>query len=212
MINPRVRRGQALIVVAFPVLFVSCAKKDEPGPVAQEAPPAAVPSTTPPPPTPASTPVPTPPPTWRTARWGMSRAQVLAAFPHEAQRLDRPVPLAKPQSGSTLSAGASDVSIPKYEADGATFRVLFAFGSSGLNRVHLSAIRPGTATCEDLEKALIDRHSASPERHTTGDSLKGEEITWTEPDQTIVLGCAGVASLGFATVTLDYLAPAAAKP
>jgi hypothetical protein len=211
MTNPRVRRGFALIVVALPVLFVSCTKKEEPRPVAQQA-PAAAPSTTPPPPTPAPTPVPTPPLSWRTAHWGMTQAQVLAAFPGEVQRLDRPVPLAKPQSGSRLSAASSDVSIPKYEADGATFRVLFAFASSGLNRVHLSAIRPGTATCGDLEKALTDRHSAPPQRQPTGDSLKGEELTWTEPNQTIVLGCAGVRSLGFATVTLDYLAPDAVKP
>jgi hypothetical protein len=142
----------------------------------------------------------------------MTRAQVLAAFPGEAQGLDRPVPLAKPQSGSILSVASSDVSIPKYEADGATFRVLFAFAPSGLNRIHLAAIRPGTTTCGDLEKVLTDRHTAEPQRQPTGDSLKGEELTWTEPDQTIVLGCAGVASLGFATVSLDYLAPDKGKP
>jgi hypothetical protein len=212
MTNPRVRCRLALIAVAFPVLLVSCTKKEEPPPVAPQAPPTAAPSTTPPPPTPAPTPVPTPPPTWRTARWGMTRAQVLAAFPGEAQRLDRPTPLVKPQPGSILGLASSDVSIPKYEADGATFRVLFAFASAGLNRVHLSAIRPGIGTCGDLEKALTDRHSTPPERRPTGDSLKGEEILWTQPDQTIVLGCAGMASLGFATVTLDYLAPDAVKP
>jgi len=204
-------RCRLAFVVAFPILLASCTKKEEPPPVAQQT-PAAAPTTTSPPPTPAPTPAPTPPPTWRTARWGMTPAQVLAAFPGEAQRLDRPTPLVKPQPGSILGAASSDVAIPTYEADGATFRVLFAFAPLGLNRVHLSAIRPGAATCGDLEKALTDRHSAQPQRQPTGDSLKGEEITWTEPDQTIVLGCAGVASLGFATVTLDYLAPDAVEP
>ena len=33
-----------------------------------------------------------------------------------------------------------------------------------------------------------------------------------QTDQTIVLGCGGVASLGFVTVTLDYMAPDAARP
>jgi hypothetical protein len=32
-------------------------------------------------------------------------------------------------------------------------------------------------------------------------------MIWSRPDQTIVLGCSGVASLGFLTVTLDHLAP-----
>ena len=206
MTNPPTRRRVALIVVAAPFLLASCAKKEEPPPVAPPAAPTAAPSTTLPTPTPTT--VPTPPPVWRSARWGMTRAEVLAAFPREAQRLDRPSDFAKPQPGSILVAGSSDIAIPTYDADGATFRVLFGFEPEALERVHLAAVKPRAETCGDLEKALSERHSAASRRSSTGSSLKGEEIVWMLPDQTIVLGCGGVFSLGFVTVTLDYMAPA----
>lgn len=205
MTNTRTRGRIALVVAAVPVLLASCTKKEAPPPVAQEAPPSVAPTTTlPPPPTPA----PTPPPVWRAARWGMTRAELLAAFPREAQRLERPADFAQPQHASSLAAGSSDIAIPSYEADGATFRVLFGFESGGLKRVHLSALKPIANTCGDLEKALTERHTAPSRRTPTGTSLRGEEIVWQRPDQTIVLSCAGVQSLGFVTVTLDYLAPA----
>ncbi len=137
----------------------------------------------------------------------MTRDEVLAAFPGQAQRLAQPAAFVQPQPGSSLTAGTSDVAIPAYEADGVSFRVLFGFESKALNRVHLSALKPGASTCEDLEKALTDRH-AKPARAKTGSSLQGEEFSWKLPDQTIVLSCAGVPSLGFQTVTLDYMAPA----
>ena len=205
MLSIRTSRRLAFIVAFAPVLLASCAKKEEPKPVVQEAAPTAAPST--PTPAPPPTPKPTPPPVWRTARWGMTRSELLAAFPREAQKLDRPADFAKPQPGSTLAAGSSDIAIPTYKADDATFRVLFGFGSNRLNRIHLTAVRPSADTCGALEKALGERNSVPPQRQRTGSSLKGEEITWTLPDQTIVLGCGGVASLGFVTVSLDYLAP-----
>ena len=212
MTNTRLCRGLAFIIVAAPVLLASCAKKEEPKPVVEQPSPALAPSTPTPPPPP--TPKPTPPPVWRTARWGMTRTEMLAAFPREAQKLGLPAPFAKPQPGSVLAAGSSDISIPMYEADGAKFRVLFGFESGRLNRIHLAGIRPGADTCGEIEKALSERNSVPPQRQRTGSSLQGEEITWTLPDQTIVLSCGGVASLGFVTVTLDYLAPAhdGAKP
>ncbi|PYQ46300.1 MAG: hypothetical protein DMF78_26620 [Acidobacteria bacterium] len=138
----------------------------------------------------------------------MTRDDVLAAFPGEAQRLAQPAPFAQPQPGSSVAAGSSDLAIPAYEADGVTFRVLFGFESKALDRIHLSAAKPGASTCEDLEKALTDRHSKPAQRTKTGSSLQGEELAWKLPDQTIVLSCAGVPSLGFQTVTLDYMVPA----
>jgi hypothetical protein len=209
MIHSRTRGSLAAVVVAVPVLLTSCTeKKAPPPPVAQQAPPTAAPATTlPPPPPPSPTPVPTPPPVWRTVRWGMTAKEVLAALPDEAKRLPKPAGFAKPQPGSSLAEGSSDVSMPAYDADGATFRVLFGFGASGLERIHLDARKPGTTTCGALEKALTERHSAPSQRSTTGTSLRGEEIVWKRPDQTIVLSCSGVASLGFVTVTLDHLAP-----
>ena len=202
MTNARTRASVALAVAAVPILLASCTKKEEPAPVAQAT---AAPATTVPPATP--TPVPTPPPVWREARWGMSSAELLAAFGGEAQRLERSVEFTKPQMGSSLAAGSSDVTIPAYEADGATFRVLFGFDSDRLSRIHLAALKPGAGTCFDVEKAMTDRHGVPAGRQETGTSLKGEEILWKRPDQASVLSCAGVASLGFVTVTVDYLTP-----
>lgn len=195
-----------LAVVVTPVLLGSCSKKEQPPPVAQQAPTTTtVPPSTLPPPTP--TPVPTPPPVWREARWGMTKAAVLAAFPKEAQKLEKPAEFAQPQPGSTLTAGSSDVAIPSYEGDGATFRVLFGFEQDALNRIHLAVPKATASTCGDIEKVLTDAHGAPARRTPTGSSLKGEEIVWTLPDQTIVLSCAGVARLGFLTASLDRLAP-----
>lgn len=204
------RRRFALVGLLALAALPSCAKKEQPAPQARtpETPSAATTTTLPPPPTT----VPTPPPVWRTTHWGMTKKEVLAALPGEAQRLAQPAAFAQPQPGSSIPAGSSDLSIPAYEADGATFRVLFGFDADALNRVHLSAVKPGAATCGDLEKALTEKHAAPAQRASTGSSLKGEEITWKRPDQTIILNCAGVASLGFLTVTLDYMAPGGDLP
>lgn len=193
-------------LVAVPVLLVACSKKEEPATVAQQA----TTTTTAPPVTtllPTPTPVPTPPPVWREARWGMKKAEVLAAFPKEAQKLDKPANFEQPQHGSSLQPGASDVAIASYEGEGATFRVLFGFEQDALNRIHLAVPKAGAGTCFDIQKALTDRHGGPAKRSTTGTSLKGEEIVWTLPDKTIVLSCGGVASLGFLRASLDYLAP-----
>jgi hypothetical protein len=204
-VNSHARRT-ALAGLLLVLAVAACAKKEAPATTPPTPPPAAAATTTLPPP---PTTVPTPPPVWRAARWGMKKAEVLAAFPGEAQKLPQPAAFAQPQQGSSLTPGASDVTIPAYEADGATFRVLFGFGSDALDRIHLSAAKPGAATCGDVEKALTERHGPPAQRASTGSSLRGEEITWRLPDQTVVLSCGGVASLGFLTVTLDYLPPGA---
>ena len=204
----RTRRQLALGSLVLALVVAACGKKEEPPPPAQTRP--VPPTTMPAPPTttlPPPTPVPTPAPVWRTLRWGMKKAEVLAALPGEAQRLAKPADFAQPQPGSRLPAGSSDLTIPAYEAEGTRFRVLFGFEAGALRRVHLSAIKPGADTCHGLETALTGKHAAPTERVTTGTTLKGEEIVWKRPDQTVVLGCAGVARLGFVTVTLDYLAP-----
>jgi hypothetical protein len=142
----------------------------------------------------------------------MTKDEVRTAFPGEAQRLAQPAAFAQPQPGSSIPTGSSTLAIPAYEADGTTFRVLFGFETDGLNRVHMSAVKPAASTCSDLEKLLTEKHSAPSERRSTGSSLKGEEIIWKRPDQTIALSCGGVASLGFLTVTLDYMAPSTELP
>jgi len=204
----RTRRLWAL-VVAMPAFALAAACKSKEQPVAQQtpAPPPtfATTTTTLPPPTTMAT----PPPIWRAAHWGMTRKEVLAAFPGEAAKLATAASFTRPQPGSSLRPGSSDVGIPAYEAEGSRFRVLFGFEGDALNRIHLVATRAGAATCGDLEKSLTAQHAMPAQREKTGGSLRGDEITWTLPDQTITLACAGVASLGFQTVTLDYLAPAA---
>jgi hypothetical protein len=142
-----------------------------------------------------------PPPVWRTVRWGMTKDQVLAALPGEAQRLTTPIPFGAPAPGS------GEIAIPAYEADGANFRVLFGFESDALNRIHLAAVKPGDATCEDLEKALAAKLAAPAARNDTGTSLRGVESVWKRPDQTITLSCAGQPALGFRSVTLAYTPP-----
>ena len=130
MTDTRTRRGFLLASLCVPLALASCGKKEPPAPQARgQETPSAAPATTPPPPTT----VPTPPPVWRAARWGMTRDDVLAAFPGEAQRLAQPAPFAQPQPGSSVAAGSSDLAIPAYEADGVTFRVLFGFESKALD-------------------------------------------------------------------------------
>jgi len=201
--------------VAAAVALPSCGPKEEPPSPAANAsiappPTTAAPATTLPPP---PTTVATPPPVWRDARWGMTAKEVTAAFP-EAKRLPHAVPFPQPQMGSSLTAGSGDVGIASYETDGATFRVLFGFAGKPpvLSRIHLDGIKPKASTCEDVERAIADKHPEKPQRAKVGSSLAGDEVTWKLPDQTIVLTCAGVASLGFLTVTVDYLPPAAVPP
>lgn len=192
MTNSRIRPFLLLGGLAAFGVLAGCGTRDQASQQSgtQQAPPSAAPTTT--------TTVPVPPPVWRTARWGMTKDEVVAAFPGEAQRLAKPADFGPPTSGS------SDVAIPAYEADGVKFRVLFGFESNALNRIHLSAVKPGDATCSDVEKIVTEKHAAPAARNNTGTSLRGEEVVWKRPDQTIVLACAGVPSLGFRSVTLIY--------
>src|SRR4030095_14569021 len=135
-------------LIAVPVLCAACSKKEEPAPVAQATTTTTttttVPVTTP-------TPEPTPPPVWRSARWGMTKPELLAAFPKEAQKLTAPADFAQPQMNSARPAGTSDVAIASYAADGQTFRVLFGFDADKLNRIHLAVPKPVAAPCGDLD-------------------------------------------------------------
>jgi hypothetical protein len=195
----RARRRFVLGSLVVPALLAACgAKEKAPPPVSTAAPPSAAPATTT---TTTTTTVPSPPPVWRTARWGMTKIEVLAAFPGEAERLATPADFGPPSGGST------DVAIPAYEIDGMKFRVLFGFDSDALSRVHLAAVKAGATTCTDLEKLLTEKHSAPSERNSTQTTMRSEQIVWKRPEQTITLACAEAPSLGYRTVTLDYTAP-----
>ncbi len=188
--------------VALGVLVVSAAlpacrsKEQAPPPVTTQAPaPTAAPVTT------TTTTIPSPPPVWGAAHWGMTKAQVLAAFPGQAQPLVPPV-----QFGPQVP-GASDVAIADYDMGGHKFRVLFGFESDALNRVYLSAIKAGEGTCGDVEKLLTDKNGAPSDRSTTQTNVRLEQIVWKRPEQTITLGCSEMPGLGYRSVTLDHVAP-----
>ena len=193
----RTRRGLAFGSLVVPVLLAACGTKEQaPPPVTvQQAPPSTVPATT------TTTTVPSPPPVWRSAHWGMTKDEVLAAFPGEAQRLPQPADLGAPGAGST------DVAIPAHEIDGMKFRILFGFESDALNRVHLSAVKAADTTCGDLEKLLTEKYSAPSDRSHTQTNLRAEQIVWKGPEQTITLTCAEAPGLGYHSVMLDYTAP-----
>ena len=199
------RNRRRLVVWCFAVAagLASC-KGREPPPAARATvapPPSAAPATTLPPTTTTTL----PPPVWRSVRWEMTKPEVIAAFPGEAQQLASPVEFGQ-------GTGSSDVAIPAYELEGVKFRVLFGFGGQGLNRIHLSAGKADDATCGVIEKALTDKHGAPGQRESTGTTLRGTQLAWKLPDQTIVLACAGKAALGFQSVTVDYLTPGAELP
>jgi hypothetical protein len=195
-----VQKRRRLALGSFVIIAVvaACRSKEQAAPPVskQEAPPSAAPATTTVPTT-----IPTPPPVWRAARWGMKKDELVAAFPGEAQRLEQPADFGRKGEGST------DVAIPAYEIEGTKFRVLFGFDGDALTRIHLSAARAGDATCGDLEKQLTQEHSAPSERSTTQTNIRREQILWKRPDQTITLVCTEALSLGYRTVTLEYITP-----
>jgi hypothetical protein len=180
--------------------LMACGPKEQASTPAttQPAPPSAAPIATT---TTTATTMPPPPSAWRGARWGMTKAEVLTAFPSEAQRLAQPANFGPPVGGST------DLAIPTYDINGMTFRVLFGFEANGLSHIRLSAVKPGAATCSDLEKVLTEKHSAPSDRNTLQTNVKTEQVIWKQPEATITLGCTEAADLGFRSVTLDYTVP-----
>jgi len=196
-------RSRALLGLALVTGTLAACRAKEQGTGTQQAPPSTVPAATTSTTTTTTT-LPPPPPVWRSAVWGMKKPELLAAFPGEAQKLPTPADFGQPRPGPT------DIAIPAYEADGAAFRVLFGFGADGLGRVQLTALKPSSATCEDLEKRLTQEHAKPSSRNAIETSLRGEEILWTTPRETITLSCLEKASLNFRSVTLDYTATSAA--
>ena len=201
VVNPTRRRPVVALLIVSAALAGCQAKEQAASP--PPAPPTTVAAATT---TTTTTLMPEPPPVWRAARWGMKKAELLGAFPGEARRPATPADFGQPRPG------ASDVVIPTYEADGTTFRVLFGFGTDGLGRIQLSAVTPSASTCEDLEKRLTEEHGKASSRNDTGTSLRGQEALWTMPAETITLACSERPSLGYRSVTLDYVAASKGLP
>jgi hypothetical protein len=192
MLDLALRRRRALLLV---VLGLAACKR-EPAPTATPAPAEAAPTTTTS--TTTTTTLPPPPPVWRGARWGMRPAEVLAAFPGEAQ--SAALAFGAPRTGTAA------VAIPAYEADGAHFRVLFGFTGDALDHVQLQSSKADASTCEDVEKRLTAEHGAPASSTDTRTSMQTHEVAWSTPREAITLACSEKPSLGFRTVTLDYAA------
>src|SRR5258708_16922423 len=118
----RTHHRLACVALLSAALLATCGPKEPAATPAatQPAPPSAAPIATT---TTTTTTVPPPPSAWRGARWGMTQAEVLAAFPSEVQRLPQPANFGPPGGGST------DVAIPTYEINGMSFRDLVGFES-----------------------------------------------------------------------------------
>ena len=183
-------------MLAGAAALVVCRAREEP----RSTPPAPAAMATTTTTTTTTTTLPAPPPVWRGARWGMTEAEVLAAFAGEVQAMDPPASFAQARTG------AASLAIPVYEADGTRFRVLFGFSADVLNRIQLAASKAEPGACEDLEKRLTDENGPASSRTDTVTSMRVRELAWSLPRQTITLTCGDKPSLGFRTVTLDYAA------
>ena len=89
------------------------------------------------------------------------------------------------------------------------YRALFGFGDGKLDRIHLVVPKAAYETCGDVERELTGRHGAPAGRSEIATSLRGEAVTWSLADQTIVLACTEKPSLGFRSVTIDRTPPGA---
>jgi hypothetical protein len=190
------RRRLALAVLVVPAVVVACRPKEQAPPPTTTQPPTTTAPTT----TTTTTTIPSPPPVWRSASWGMTKAEVLKAFPGEAQKL------AQPGDFGPQSPGTTDVGIPSWESEGAAFRVLFGFQADALSRIQLSGIKPGDAVCAGLEKQLTEKHGAA-EKTTSQTNIRSDLFVWKRPEQTATLLCTEALRLGYRTVTLDYVRP-----
>lgn len=186
-------------VLLLPLLAAGCGTR-EPAPAPQAS--GAAPATTLAP-APTTTTTTLPPPVWRTVRWGMTREEVLAAFPGEARRLPQPENFGQPTPGVT------DVAIQEMAEGERRYRALFGFAASGLDRIHLVVPKPTYDTCGEIERELTAAHGAPAARRAIVASVPGQAVSWTLPAQTITLACTEKPSLGFRAVTLDRTPPGA---
>jgi hypothetical protein len=120
---------------------------------------------------------PTPTPGWRMARFGMSPAQVLAAFPGEAIRIDPEVKLA---DGNVIPIG-----IDGYEFEGLSFDVRFVFSQNRLVLVSLKAGRKGfvdAAAYSRLQDVLSKRWGAPLEEASDSNFVDMRQTRWKRGD------------------------------
>ncbi len=155
------------------------------------------------PPAPAAAAAPEPPsflapPAWRAARWGMTPAEVVAAFPGEASLLSPPVTL---PDGNVVSAG-----IDGYAWEGLKVNVRFVFTEG---RLALVSLRTEQSRYVDAETfvALCDRlrkEWGAPLEESKDDAFVDmRQVRWTRgPDRVDVKYIPGVIAV------VHYPAPA----
>jgi hypothetical protein len=99
---------------------------------------------------------------WKGSRWGMTPAEVLAAFPGQAFRVEPEIRL---EDGNTVTVGIDGLAF-----EGLTFRVRFLFEKGKLALVSLRT-EPDkyvdAPAYEKLRKALVDRPSRPPRTTTS---------------------------------------------
>ena len=136
---------------------------------------------------------------WRSARWGMTVEELLAAFPGEARRLDPEIRLA---DGDVVAAG-----IDAHSVAGHPLVVRFVFTAGGLSIVSLRTPREsyaGDRVYRDLQAHLKGRLGAP--------TYQVVEKPFVEQRQTRWAMARGVVDLKAipGTVVLMYSAPAPA--
>jgi hypothetical protein len=84
---------------------------------------------------------------WRGARWGMTQDEVLAAFPGEARRLEKPQTLA---DGNVVALG-----VDRFVVGATDFRVRFVFDAAG--KLALVSLRTDPSTYARPEAFVVTR-------------------------------------------------------
>jgi len=128
---------------------------------------------------------------WRSATWGMTEEQVLAAFPDEAKRLEKPEHFS---SGTVAPVG-----IPDYEIKGRMYRVLFGFADGKLALVSIGPadnVKQGVShevQFGSLEDLLIEKYGKPISEKNDADS---RDRMWRFNSSTISLSYFSIPSFG----------------
>jgi len=131
---------------------------------------------------------------WTAAKWGMTDAQILAALPGQAVRLDPPEKLNR-----------SSVHIPELDVAGTKFHVYFTPDKDGLlSSVLFSPIGSPAqgldAVFQELQNLLVDKYGRPWKTDEQGNS----EIQWSFPTTVITLSRIKVSGFGTQFVHLQY--------
>ncbi|MFI5338253.1 MAG: hypothetical protein ACHQ7N_00245 [Candidatus Methylomirabilales bacterium] len=127
---------------------------------------------------------------WRSAKWGMTEAEILEIFKGEARKLDKEV---------RFSSGTATVEIPDYSIDGTRYRVLFLFDVSTktLTKIQIQPKRETAASgalnavlYRRLEMLLTEKYgpptSAHENKPRNGPAGFDDWVAWWSFPKTII--------------------------